>query len=166
MSPSYGSDGYGHPTGAFDAYGRNYTGYGDPYFVLGAYVSIPADGYVPDDGGIIVTLSGEFPHPGPYTVTIGGKAARSGVLSGAGRCYPNAALDTLRFVMPPLVPGTYAIDLAWPGGHDTVPAALTVIRRHRASGIYDLRRMLPPTRKLGARTIENEQLLTGAGEYP
>jgi len=163
---AYGSDGYGHPTGAFGGYGINITGYGDPFGVLGAYVSSPSSGMVPDDGGVIVTITGVFPSAGPYAVEVGGKACRSGVMSGAGRCYPNEARTELCFVMPPLAPAVYLIDLSWPGGTDTVPAAVEVVRRHRASGIYDLRRLFPPRRDIGARTIEDEQLLTGAGEFP
>lgn len=161
---SYGSDGYGHDTGAFGGYGENVTGYGDPFDVLGAFVSAPDA--CPDDGGVLVTLGGSYASEGPYRVEVGGKVARAGVPGQSWRCYPGRNFDSLRFVCPPLAPGTYPIDLSWPGGSETIPASLVVLRRHRASCIYELRGMLPSKRRLGPRSIEDEALLTGAGEFP
>jgi len=160
------SSGYGHKTGAYGGYGVNLTGYGDPYHVTGSMVEQPAGGVVPDDGGVIVKLSGGFPVLGPYTVTIGGKICRAGVPGRAGNCYTNSAKTRLQFVQPHLAPGTYDIALSWPGGSEAIAGAITVVRRHRAGGIYMLRSMLPPGRAVRAGLVEDEQLLIGPEELP
>ena len=160
------SEGFSHPVGTYGGWGDNDTGYGDPYHVTGAHVLQPADGVVPDDGGVVVRLAGTFATTGPYTVTLGGKICRSGVAGRAAACSTTAARTTLDFVCPRLAPGAKELVLTWAGGSETLLAALHVVRRHRASEVYALRRLLPPGRALGARHLDDERLLTGIEEVP
>jgi len=160
------SAGVGHLVGTYGGWGDNDTGYGDPFHVTGAYVLSPADGRIPDDGGAVVRLAGAFATAGPYTVTLGGKTCRSGVAGRASACFTNTARTTLAFVAPRLAPGDHDLVLEWAGGSETLTAALRTVRRHRASEVYALRRLLPPARRLGARLLDDERLLIGSEELP
>ena len=84
----------------------------------------------------------------------------------AAACFTNTARSQLAFVAPRLAPGDHDLVLEWPGGSETLTAALRTVRRHRASEVYALRRLLPPARRLGARLLDDERLLIGSEELP
>lgn len=154
------SEGFGHPTGAYGGFGDNLLGFGDPLRVAGAAVVVPAHGIVPDDGGVLVTLVGLFPDSS-YRATVGGEPAHSGVVGQGYDLLPQAGGRQLRFVQPPLPVGARDLTLASVGGSETVVAAFTVVRRHRASEVYALRRWLPPgLRAVGPRAPSDEELLS------
>lgn len=151
--------GYGAPQPQAGGYGTNSYGYGSPYHVAAWSVLVPADGRLPDDGGIVVTLDGDFSMASAYWIVVGGVRCLSGVPGQGEECRPNKTRTRLSFVQPPLVPGTYDVVVSWLGGSQTMPAALQALYRSRQSGLYALRSMLPPDRDCGARMIEDEQLL-------
>lgn len=130
---------YGDPSGEDG-------GYGNPYGVAGA-VEIPANGVVPDDGGVMVVLRGEFHWPG-YTVTVGGLPAYSGVSGQGSICRPYAGADgdtRLAFVVPAGLPlGPASISVFGGDGILSLADALTVVRRHRRGLFYLLNRLASP----------------------
>lgn len=125
-----------------DDYGYSETGYGDPVVAAGTLFA-PADGIVPDDGGVVVTLVGSWDAP-PYTVTVGGVQAFPYDREGFG-VVPSAAGDRLAFVVPGGLPlGAADVVVRGADGVVQLAGALTVVRRHRRDLYYLLNRLASP----------------------
>lgn len=161
-------DGYGSPTPAAGAFDSGYgspsgtfldSGYGSPSSASEA-LSLALQPYseaFPDDGGEVVTLLGVFTvTPGPYYVRLIGQDGTyfpsaggycySGVKGLTDACYPDKAAETMTFVLPPMPPGLYDVEVSYgptKGTKAILTGALPVKRRTYALETYDLRNALP-----------------------
>ena len=186
--------GYGDPTPAgFDpATDPLDLGYGS--VPTAAFVPTVAKGaIVPDDGGAIFALAGEWPslgvppgmRAGPFRVQFvardgtvypdptkrfGCYSARVNIRQG-GRgtaCETNLARTRLEFASPVAPPGVYDVRVSW-GPHwaegVTASGAVTVVYRHRSLSEYTIRSSLPELYKGAApRAAGSERLLTTTRE--
>lgn len=125
-------------------FGTHPIGYGDPFVSPWQALADPADGVVPDDGGVTVTIAGAFSvgirHEAWVSYGSGWLACYSGVSGQGAGCYP-AADGSLAFVVPGgLALGAHSVKIRWPGGSVEKTDALTVVRRHRRAKSYEVAR--------------------------
>jgi hypothetical protein len=125
-------------------FGTHPVGFGDPFISPWQAVADPADGVVPDDGGVKVTVAGGFGAGVRHEVWVsagsGWRRCYSGVSGQGWGCYP-AADGSLAFVVPGgLLLGAHDVRIRWPGHTITRTAALTVVRRHRRAKSYEVAR--------------------------
>ena len=147
--------GFGSPTEAFgwaDAVEYD-PGYGTPVAVM----ALVTDASVyPDDGGWAVELRAAWPVRGPYRVRLvdaagtyhptDGPGCYSGLPGQGANCRTNAARDALRFALPRLPLGVYALEVRWGENFSevaTAEAALRIVRANHAEDTYAMRRGLP-----------------------
>ena len=128
-------------------FGTHPIGFGDPFISPWQNVAIPADGIVPDDGGVKVTVAGAFDLELRHEVWIsagsGWRRCYSGVSGQGWDCYP-AADGSLSFVVPGgLALGAHSLRIRWPGRVITQADVLTVVRRHRRAKSYEVARFFP-----------------------
>lgn len=121
---------------------------------------------VGDDGGEQIEV------PGPWldvahTVEIQGVRCYSGRVGEGQSPVPHDGI--LRFIIPADLPlgGPYDVDVSWSGGGAvTLAAMITVYRRHRRTGAYDLARLFPPAFARGDTQFGSGSILTPTAVVP
>lgn len=166
--------GYGTPTSFLlgvlppDLEAYQDTGYGSPYASI--TVQFPAAGLVvPDDGGFVVRLAGNWPKVGPYQVSItdaDGEIFRCHTVAfgkgGPFDCWTDDDANQLRFGTPRCHVGTYDLTISWLEGglqEAAYPASVTVERRTLHPTVYTERAGFPRTpfrRVIGPRSITGQ----------
>lgn len=127
-------------------FGTHPIGFGDPFISPWQALADPADGVVPDDGGVKVVVAGAFGAGVRHEVWVsygsGWRRCYSGVSGQGWGCYP-AADGSLSFIVPGgLALGAHDVRIRWPGRTIVRPDALTVVRRHRRAKSYEVARFL------------------------
>lgn len=156
-------------------------GFGDvmPEANLGVLLVPTRD--LPDDGGLIIEISGDWPDlgaqkgeagAGPFQIrlrdastgiaypkeTVGCHGGRIG--SGT-RCFTDVRHEVLSFVLPPLPLSVFSIEIRYGDGFRTlitIPDAFRVVHRSRASEIYGGRANLSTRFETGPRLSDLETL--------
>lgn len=171
--------GFGDPTP--DEIGAGDRGFGSP--ADGSFPAYIVHRQIPDDGGTILSIPGQWPIRGPYRVRLQrgptvypDPATTLGCYSaiptprGGGKgslCEATRDLAALVFSVPPLPPGTYDVVVAWGvawGESLTLPGAFTVVYRGRCPGEYRLRSAFPGRARTGPRSDMQSPLLTADRE--
>lgn len=166
-------------------------GFGEPLDT--AFVPVIVSGLpLPDDGGEIVSLAGDWPDlgnppgqpSGPFRVrlidgdgvtwpdparVLGCYSARVTLRNGGKGpyCETDIRRRTLDFSIPPLPPGTYDVEVAWGPHWSTkllLEAAVSVIYRLRSHQEYGMRVTYPNRYAVGPRVPQMEPLLLAADE--
>lgn len=176
--------GYGDPSSGVVIPPKIDWGYGDRmpnrFF---AVLSAPGR-LVPDSGGILLVLrSGSWPEnegirlqtrSGPFLVRLRDAATNevypkdmfgchSGRVGHEWKCFTDLRHEALSFVMPPVPPAVYDIDIRYGGvGFPrliTVPKAIHVVNRTRSLNVYNSRVALPTRFNTGPRMPRLEILV-------
>jgi hypothetical protein len=154
--------GYGSPTPTtWDATEYD-TGYGAPRIeLITESVQLVLESgvpWLPDSGGVIVTMVATWPTTGPFRVRlrdqtgvpypIEGGFCHSGKVGQGSDIYvaDATAPDELRFVMPPVPVGLYDVEVLWGLGWGTVGVVdnlIDAVFRNRSVPTYRVRRRLP-----------------------
>ena len=151
-------------------FGSHPIGFGDPFASPWRGVADPPGGVVPDDGGVRVTVAGDFKAGARHEVwvSVGSDWRRcySGV-SGQGWGVVPAADGSVTFVVPGgLALGPHNVRVKWPGGMTEVTGALVVVRRNRRAKSYEMARYFPPrfAAGRGRSDVSQETLLEWAAD--
>lgn len=176
-------DGFGDPSDVIDP-GMPQSGFGDnPDGWFGVIFPVDPQGLgailYPDDGGLVVTILGDFKDIGPWfrvkvkntdTNTfypLDQVSLRSALADEAFQFKAELDQNRVRFALPPLPRGPYDIYLYWDAAPDgpfqpfkVSAAAFTVVFRHRRQETWMIRNQLPPQWKgAGPRAITVEPML-------
>lgn len=114
--------------------------------------------WLPDDGGVMVTLLAVWPTKGPLKIRLRGQTGVPFPVEG-GFCHSgkvgqgtdiyvadDTAVDELRFAMPPVPAGLYDVEVLWglnQGESATATQLLEVVFRNRSIPTYRVRSRLP-----------------------
>lgn len=173
--------GFGDPSTGVDYAEQPDAGFGDvvPESILQVLQMPTRD--LPDDGGIIVTLVGQFPDlgnqkgvqgAGPFLVTLvdahtGEKypkdmvGCHSGLIGKGNQCTTDLRHEKLRFVLPPLPLSEYSIEIRYGDNfRQTIsfPNAFRVVHRTREIETYGARSNLSTVFNAGPRLEQMEKL--------
>ena len=177
--------GYGDPSTGVVTPPKIDWGYGDRkpdrFF---AVLSAPGQ-LVPDSGGILLTLrSGSWPshdairmhsRSGPFLVRVKDSATaevypkdmfgcHAGRIGHEWKCYTDLRHEALSFVLPPLPPAQYDIEVRHGGAGFpnliVIPKAFEVVYRTRSANTYNARKVFPTRFATGAR-IPSLEILVG-----
>lgn len=150
-------------------FGTHPIGFGDPFISPWQALADPADGVVPDDGGVKVVVAGDFGAGVRHEVWVsygtGWRSCYSGVSGQGWGCYP-AADGSLSFIVPGgLALGAHDVRIRWPGRTIVRTAALTVVRRHRRAKSYEMARFFtkPFLAGRGPSDPTQDELYEGTG---
>ena len=152
------------------------TGYGSPRIelVVEAVQLVLESGvpWLPDDGGVMVTLVASWPVKGPYRVRLRDQVSVPFPVEG-GFCHSGKAgmgsdiyvadilaPDELKFVMPPVPPGLYDVEVLWGpdfGDIGVVTMLIDVVFRNRSVPSYRIRHRFPPLYKTGPVTARSDE---------
>lgn len=117
---------------------------------------------VPDDGGVVVTITGQFEVDTDYNVFMRG-AEDIRCYGGKGEKYTTRSTDgvTLSFVAMKAEEGVYDVEVVGDGGAAgsgvTLADGLTVVHRTYTTSLYSLRSQIGDPRDPGPRTVEQEE---------
>jgi len=161
--------GFGSPTPAAWDDTEYDTGFGSPRIELiveqvAVIMPVTEVPWMPDDGGVVVTVMAQWPSKGPFRVRLrdqsnvayplAGGYVHSGNVNTGFDIYvaDTSAPDELRFVLPPLPVGLYDIEFLWGIGLGTSAIAtklLDVVFRNRSMPTYRIRGRFPQEWKTG-----------------
>lgn len=135
---------------------------------------------LPDDGGVVMTLFGDFPDPTykvriknhftaetyPPSPLVGCLSVAPGRTAGVlWQIVPLPDKKRLQFVLPAMPPATYDVQVAFGPGYaadlPVISKAFRVVRRHRTLEQYSLRALPPHWNGTGPRVLSAEQKLGG-----
>jgi len=147
-------------------------GFGSPSEIKIAFVL--DSNIVPDEGGPIMRLYGEWQHPGPYRVRfVDGLGLEHPDIGGCYHAkpgkgdavYTQLSGDVMQFAVPPLDPGTYSIRIYEGLIFNTItielPDAVEVVPRMRDRATYRIRARYQQLYRTGPRTIQRDYAKTG-----
>ena len=176
---------------SFSLVGPHGWNYGDPAQLDNSSVLIASSKQVPDEGGVIVELLGDWPEIGPWRIRL--QQVHTGLYFPGPSTYANSpspgsgidvetnkveveelgALVTkpgsvLRFVLPPLPTGMFSVSIntvvPLPTSEIVTEDLLEVIHRSRPLEVYTHRRRYPSPYSVGVRELTAESLLALAVE--
>tara|TARA_R100000234_G_C4981393_1_gene171093 strand:+ start:449 stop:1111 length:663 start_codon:yes stop_codon:yes gene_type:complete len=164
-------DDFTHVVNSFSEHQTNteyqFTGFGDPspdFFQLPTLFE--SNGEFPDEGGVLITVQGEFKKTDSYFFQLVNK---NGVVFPSATTYCPAAIadkggevisyqanTKLSFAMVPVPPGLYDLKMFY--GQNkvfeiTLPDFMLVIRKNRSSQVFSLRSKYPELFSVGARNF-------------
>lgn len=173
--------GFGDPSAGADYVEQPDAGFGDvvPESILQVLQMPTRD--LPDDGGIIITVVGDFPdlgcqvgikRAGPFLVELVDvhtgdvypkdmTGCHSGLIGKGSNCETDLRHKKLRFVLPPLPLSEYSIKIRY--GDNFVQAivfanAFRIVHRTREIETYGAREQLSTVFNAGPRLIQMEKL--------
>ncbi len=173
--------GFGDPSTGVDYAAQPDAGFGDivPDALLHSLHMPTSD--LPDDGGIIVTILGEFPAlgkqknvtaAGPFRVQLldvhtGERypkdmpGCHSGLIGKGSNCSTDLRHSELRFVLPPLPLSEYTVEIRYGNNFETRIEffnAFRIVHRTRESETYSGRSHLSVVFNTGARLPQMEKI--------
>ena len=173
--------GFGDPSAGVDYEEQPDAGFGDvvPDAIL-QILQMPSRD-LPDDGGIIVSIRGDFPAlgtqrgregAGPFQIQLldihtGQRypkdrvGCHSGLVGKGGNCQTDASHRILKFVLPPLPLSEYTIEIRYGDNFRTkivMPNAIRIVHRTREQETYGARSNLSEVFYPGARLHSMEKL--------
>lgn len=152
------------------------TGYGSPRIELITesvqLVLVNGVPWLPDDGGVVVTMMATWPTLGPFRVRlrdqvgvpfpIEGGFCHSGVAGQGFNIFvaDTVAPDEMRFVLPPVPVGLYDVEVLWGlnfGSVGVVDDLIDVVFRNRSVPTYRIRHRFPELYKTGPITARSDE---------
>lgn len=150
-------------------FGTHPIGFGDPFISPWHALADPADGVVPDDGGVRVVVAGSFGAGVRHEVWVSygtdWRRCYSGVSGQGWGCYP-AANGSLSFIVPGgLALGAHDVRIRWPGRTIVRTDAITVVRRHRRAKSFEMARFFTRPFMAGRGPVDptQDELYEGTG---
>ena len=114
---------------------------------------------IPDNGGVIMTITGDFPAETALRVHLGplGTQDDPQCYGGEGYGYWPQSLDgeTLVVISPPVEAGTCLISV-WEGSSGLGSLPITVVEANWPLKFYEIRRAIPPWTEVGVRRLREE----------
>lgn len=152
------------------------TGFGSPRIeLISAAVQLVLESgvpWLPDDGGVMVTLLAVWPTLGPFRVRLHGQSGVVYPIEGgfchSGKLGPGSSLfvvdtaapDTLQFVLPPVPVGLYDVEVQWGlsfGDTSTIEDLIDVVFRNRSVPTYRIRHRYSPEYLTGPVTARSDE---------
>ncbi len=173
--------GFGDPSAGVDYEEQPDAGFGDviPDAILQVLLTPNRD--LPDDGGIILTILGDFPSlgkqkgfegAGPFQIQLldihtnerypkDRVGCHSGLIGEGGKCRTGILHQKLKFVLPPLPLSEYTIEIRYGDNFRnliSMPNAFRIVHRSREQETYGGRTNLSTVFNTGPRLASMEKL--------